>query len=142
LFTLPPLPPLSERSVPRFLRRIALSTVLLAPLLYFRLRELPFFRGRMGMSGRIDSVVRAMNFSKVRKNVHVRFRISQSDTEIVSQAIVAAVKTIHAAWLGTSCQTTSAKTNSPMLPIAAPAASTLTAFLARSVPRSPSLFFF
>jgi len=36
LFTRPPLPPLPERSVPRFLRRIALATVLLAPLLYLR----------------------------------------------------------------------------------------------------------
>jgi hypothetical protein len=44
LFTLPPLPPFPERSVPRFFRRMALATVLLAPLLYFR-RELPFFRG-------------------------------------------------------------------------------------------------
>jgi hypothetical protein len=31
LFTLPPLPPLPERSVPLFFRRIALATLLLAP---------------------------------------------------------------------------------------------------------------
>src|SRR5437773_10267524 len=36
LLTLPPLPPLPERSVPRFLRRIALSTVLPAALPYLR----------------------------------------------------------------------------------------------------------
>jgi hypothetical protein len=36
LFTLPPLPRLPDRSVPRFLRRMALATVLLAPLLYRR----------------------------------------------------------------------------------------------------------
>jgi hypothetical protein len=36
LFTRPPLPALPERSVPRFLLRIALATVLLAPLLYLR----------------------------------------------------------------------------------------------------------
>lgn len=36
LFTRPPLPPLPERNVPRFLLRIALATVLLAPLLYLR----------------------------------------------------------------------------------------------------------
>jgi hypothetical protein len=36
LFTRPPLPPLPERRVPRFLRRMALATVLLAPLLYLR----------------------------------------------------------------------------------------------------------
>src|SRR3982074_2673504 len=36
LFTLPPLPPLPERSVPLFLRRVALATVLPAPLLYLR----------------------------------------------------------------------------------------------------------
>jgi hypothetical protein len=36
LFTLPPLPPLPELSVPRFLRRIALSTLLLAALPYLR----------------------------------------------------------------------------------------------------------
>jgi len=41
LFTRPPLPPLPERSVPLFLLRIALATVLLAPLLYLRL-ELDF----------------------------------------------------------------------------------------------------
>src|SRR5712671_4653386 len=41
LFTLPPLPPLPERSVPLFLRRIALATVLPAPLPY--LRPLDFF---------------------------------------------------------------------------------------------------
>jgi hypothetical protein len=42
LFTLPPLPPGPERRVPRFLRRIALATVLLAPLLYLRADD--FFR--------------------------------------------------------------------------------------------------
>jgi hypothetical protein len=36
LFTRPPLPPLPERSVPRFLLRMALATVLPAPLLYLR----------------------------------------------------------------------------------------------------------
>ena len=36
LFTVPPLPPFPERSVPRFLLRIALATVLLAPRLYLR----------------------------------------------------------------------------------------------------------
>jgi hypothetical protein len=41
LFTHPPLPPLPERSVPRFLRRIALSTVLPAALPYRRPRDLP-----------------------------------------------------------------------------------------------------
>ena len=41
LFTLPPFPPLPERKVPLFLRRIALATVLLAPLLYRR--RLDFF---------------------------------------------------------------------------------------------------
>jgi hypothetical protein len=36
LFTRPPFPAFPERSVPRFLLRIALATVLLAPLLYLR----------------------------------------------------------------------------------------------------------
>ena len=45
LFTLPPLPPLPERNVPLFLRRMALSTDLLAPLLYFRRDEDFFFVG-------------------------------------------------------------------------------------------------
>ena len=36
LFTRPPLPALPERSVPLFLLRIALATVLLASLLYLR----------------------------------------------------------------------------------------------------------
>jgi hypothetical protein len=39
LFTVPALPRLPERSVPRFLRRMALATVLLAPLLYRRPRD-------------------------------------------------------------------------------------------------------
>jgi hypothetical protein len=39
LFTLPPFPPLPDLSVPRFLRRIALATVLLAALPYFRPRD-------------------------------------------------------------------------------------------------------
>jgi len=43
LVTRTPLPPLPERSVPRFLLRIALATVLLAPLLYLR-REPEFLR--------------------------------------------------------------------------------------------------
>lgn len=42
LFTFPPLPPLPERNVPLFFRRTALSTDLLAPLLYFR-RDEDFF---------------------------------------------------------------------------------------------------
>jgi hypothetical protein len=46
LFTFPPLPPLLRRNVPDFLRRMALATVLLAPLLY-RLRELDFFLAGM-----------------------------------------------------------------------------------------------
>jgi len=41
LFTLPPLPPQPERKVPFFLRRMALATVVPAPLLY--LRRLDFF---------------------------------------------------------------------------------------------------
>jgi|tagenome__1003787_1003787.scaffolds.fasta_scaffold20638866_2 hypothetical protein len=45
LFTLPPLPPLPERSVPLFFRRMAVSTDLLAPLLYFRRDEDFFFVG-------------------------------------------------------------------------------------------------
>jgi uncharacterized membrane protein len=45
LFTLPPLPPLPERNVPLFFRRMALSTDLLAPLLYFRRDEDFFFVG-------------------------------------------------------------------------------------------------
>jgi hypothetical protein len=40
LFTFPPLPPLPERSVPCFLRRIALSTVFPAALPYRRPRDL------------------------------------------------------------------------------------------------------
>ena len=39
LFTFPPLPLLPERSVPLFRRRIALATVLLAPLPYLRPRD-------------------------------------------------------------------------------------------------------
>ena len=45
LFTLPPLPPLPERSVPLFFRRMAVSTDLLAALPYFRRDEDFFFVG-------------------------------------------------------------------------------------------------
>jgi hypothetical protein len=45
LFTFPPLPPLPERSVPLFFRRMALSTDSLAPLLYFRRDDDFFFVG-------------------------------------------------------------------------------------------------
>jgi len=45
LFTLPPLPPLPERNVPLFFRCMAVSTDLLAPLLYFRRDEDFFFVG-------------------------------------------------------------------------------------------------
>jgi hypothetical protein len=44
LLTFPPLPPLPERSVPLFFRRMALPTVLLAALLYRRLLDF-FFAG-------------------------------------------------------------------------------------------------
>jgi hypothetical protein len=51
LFTFPPLPPLPERSVPFFLRRIALATVFPADLLYLLpldfFRELDFFFAAM-----------------------------------------------------------------------------------------------
>ena len=51
LLTLPPLPRLPDLSVPFFLRRMALSTVLPAPLLYLRppdlLREDFFFAGML-----------------------------------------------------------------------------------------------
>src|SRR6266852_9639319 len=46
LFTLPPLPPLPERSVPLFFRRMALATVLPAALPYLRPPDFfpePFF---------------------------------------------------------------------------------------------------
>ena len=52
LFTRPPLPALPERSVPLFLLRIALATVLLAPLLYLR-RE-PDLLAAMGTSCKLD----------------------------------------------------------------------------------------
>jgi hypothetical protein len=57
LFTLPPFPDLPRRRVPLLRRRIALSTLLLAPLLYFRpldLREERFFAA-MGPP-RVESV--------------------------------------------------------------------------------------
>lgn len=51
LFTCPPLPPLPDLSVPRFFRRMALATVLLAAFPYLGelelLRDLDFFAGVM-----------------------------------------------------------------------------------------------
>ena len=55
LFTRPPSRPLPERSVPRFLLRIALATVLLAPLLYLR-RE----RDLLAAMIRFEVVVRSL----------------------------------------------------------------------------------
>lgn len=55
LFTFPPRPDFPRRSVPRFRRPIALFTLLLAPLLYFRpldLREDAFFAAIEPPSGR------------------------------------------------------------------------------------------
>src|SRR5271170_1642223 len=46
LVTLPPLPPLPERSVPRFSRCIALSTLLPAALPYLAIAYLLFFDSR------------------------------------------------------------------------------------------------
>jgi hypothetical protein len=43
LLTLPPLPPFPERSVPLFLRRMALSTLLLAALPYLRPLDFALF---------------------------------------------------------------------------------------------------
>ena len=57
LFTLPPLPPFPERSVPRFLRRIALSTVFPAALPYRRPRDLP-----LELFRELELLLRAMSF--------------------------------------------------------------------------------
>lgn len=55
LFTFPPFPPLPDRRVPFFLRRIALATVLLAFLLYRRL--LDFFFAGMVSSSLLESML-------------------------------------------------------------------------------------
>jgi hypothetical protein len=68
--------------------------------------------------------------------------MSQSNTEVASHAIVASVRTIPAPCLRANCHTTSANANSPTLPMAEPAASTLAASLPRSVPCNPSFSFF
>src|ERR1041385_156187 len=54
LLTVPPLPPLPDFKVPFLRRRIALSTLLPAPLLYFRPPDLDrevFFAGKAVESG-------------------------------------------------------------------------------------------
>jgi hypothetical protein len=56
LVTFPPLPPLPERKVPRFSRRIALATALLAPWLY--LRRLDFFFAGMTFSCPLENLFR------------------------------------------------------------------------------------
>ena len=73
---------------------------------------------------------------------HNRWRSSQISTETVTQARLAPVSTSQAGWLGIARQTSTAKTPRPMLPIADPAASTLTAFAARCVPVIPARSFF
>jgi hypothetical protein len=52
------------------------------------------------------------------------------------------MSTIHVLWRGKKCQTNRAKTDSPMLPIAEPAASILAASRPRCVPSRPSFSFF
>jgi hypothetical protein len=70
------------------------------------------------------------------------FRICQTVTETPSHRAVAPPRAIHARSLGTNRQTTNAKTNNPMLAIAAPAASILAALLPRAEPLSPRDVFF
>jgi hypothetical protein len=55
--------------------------------------------------------------------------------------IVERIRTSHARWPGNKRLTSKAKTRSPRLPIAAPAASTLAAFLPRAEPWSPARSF-
>jgi hypothetical protein len=73
---------------------------------------------------------------------YTRFRTCQICTQTVSHATVAPVSTNQVLWEGINCQTNRAKTNSPMPPIAEPAASMLAASLPRCVPCSPSFSFF
>jgi hypothetical protein len=54
LVTFPPLPPFPERKLPRFSRRMALATALLAPWLYFR--RLDFFFAGMSFSCPLESL--------------------------------------------------------------------------------------
>jgi hypothetical protein len=56
LVTFPPLPPFPERKLPRFSRRIALATALLAPWLYFR--RLDFFFAGMTFSCPLENLFR------------------------------------------------------------------------------------
>jgi len=69
------------------------------------------------------------------------FRICQTATEVASHSSVAPARTIHGGSLCKNCETASAKTSNPMLPMDDPAASTLAAFLPRAVPWSPRDFF-
>src|SRR5579864_4212553 len=66
-----------------------------------------------------------------------RVRNLHSSTETANQVRVAPASTSQALWPGMNCHTNSANMRSPMLPIADPAASTLTASLPRSVPSCP-----
>jgi hypothetical protein len=74
--------------------------------------------------------------------VYVSFRISQTSTDTVSQARVATARTSQGLSLATNLHTTNAKARSPILPIAAPAASMLAASLPRVAPSNPSFSFF
>jgi hypothetical protein len=56
LVTFPPLPPFPERKLPRFSRRTALATALLAPWLYFR--RLDFFFAGMSFSCPLEDLFR------------------------------------------------------------------------------------
>jgi len=70
------------------------------------------------------------------------FRICQIATDTASHKTVAAPRTIHARSLVINCETTNPKTTNPMLPIDAPAASTLAVLLPRAAPSNPSDSFF
>ena len=77
LFTFPPLPPRPERKVPCFFRRIALATVLLAPLLYLRADDF-FFRGmRFLLELRENVAVEGCRFSGLQIQLSERrFRLT------------------------------------------------------------------
>jgi hypothetical protein len=74
---------------------------------------------------------------------YIRFRICQSSRETASQSAVEPVRTNQALWAaGRNRLTSRAKTSRARLPIAAPAASTLAAFLPRCGSMQSGTFFF
>jgi len=84
---------------------------------------------------------RRRSIQRLRECTHM-LRMCQTNTETPNQAAVAPINTAGAGCFGRSPQTIAANAIIPMLPMAAPAASTPATFLPRIAPCNPARSFF